>query len=254
VPALERKSANIYYRDTRNGDPVILLHEYFGTGESWNGQRHVLARGYRVITPDLRGHGRSMVSPDVRLTVSTHADDILAIMNSLEIKSAHVAGCSLGAIIAMRIAQSEPERVRSLVLTGVPDIEHPGSQSYGAEYAGNVFPKIETALSRLHGAGDFGYARQLLLRNFIDDLHEKPVDHAGTFQAADAIRAATLLISGELDGVFSPQSAIDLSRRMPAASVAVLPATGHLVHLEMPGLTTELMLDHLARLETRGPC
>lgn len=247
VPVFEREPANIYYRDTRQGTPVILLHEYFGTGESWNGQRHVLARGYRVIVPDLRGHGRSTTVDQERLTVTGHADDILALLDSLEIRTAHFAGCSLGAIIALRMALNEPDRVESLVLTGVPDITQPGSQNYGADYAENVFPKIESTLSRLHGDKDPGYARHTLLRNFIHDLDDKPEDHSGAFRGADAVLASTLLISGELDSVFPPQAAVDLSARMKNSSLCVLPATGHLVHLEMPGLVTELMLDHLAR-------
>lgn len=247
VPIQERDEARIYYRDSKKGSPLILLHEYFGTGESWNGQRHVLARGYRVIIPDLRGHGRSTTDRNYRLTVSKLADDTLALMDELEIRSAHLAGCSLGAIVALRIAQTAQERIDSLMLTGVPDITESGPQAYGADYAKQVFPKIEEALNQRHGSGDTAYARDMLLRNFEMDLKEKPADHFGAFQQAGSVDAPTLLISGQHDPVFSPQAAVNLSARMTNSSLAVLPDTGHLVHLEMPGLVTELMLDHLAR-------
>jgi pimeloyl-ACP methyl ester carboxylesterase len=248
LPSIELPAGPFYYRASGEGSQnLLLLHEYFGTGESWAAQRGWLARFGRVITPDLRGHGQSVVDPESRISVSGIVSDLTALLDTLELQRVHIVGCSLGAIAGMRLCQLVPERVASLVVSSIPDINDPGARHYAHEYEERIFPRIEKSLERVHGAGRPGYVRQLLLRNFVADIEERPDDHNEALSSASDIQQPVLVISGERDPVFPPQLAIQLVEDLANGSLAVLPDTGHLVHQEMPGIFNQLLLERLLR-------
>jgi pimeloyl-ACP methyl ester carboxylesterase len=83
-----------------------------------------LGAQYRVIVPDLRGHGSSDVPEDRDFSDEAYASDVLAVMDDLGIDSAHVFGYSLGGWIGFELAASSPHRVRSLIVGGA----HPYSE------------------------------------------------------------------------------------------------------------------------------
>lgn len=253
MPTVQREFGTLYVREAgRGNEPVILLHEYFGTHRSWDAQIAPLARYFRVFAPDLRGHGRSPLHRNDRITVTSIADDVRAIQEQFGVGACHLVGCSLGAVVAMNLARAEPASLRSLTVTGVPLMGSDPAMAYGRYYVEQIFPRIEPSLDRLHGGPEPGYARELLLRNFARDLEERPEDHSESTARGDEIAVPTLIASGENDPVFPPSMALALWERMPDASLAVLPACGHLVHQEMPGVFNSLLIDHLLR-SGRGP-
>src|SRR6185295_16885622 len=97
------------------GSPVVLLH---GLGSSGMDYEHVapgLARKRRVIVPDVRGHGRSDKPPGP-YSVSMFAADLEAALDHMGVKAAHVAGLSMGGMIAFQMAVDRPDLVRSLTI------------------------------------------------------------------------------------------------------------------------------------------
>jgi 3-oxoadipate enol-lactonase len=251
VPWIERDFGKMYFRKQGSDDSaVILLHEYFGTGDSWAAQRSFLPRYFTVLTPDLRGHGRSYAA-EGRITVTQISSDIIAMMDQSDLDEAHLVGCSLGAIVALDIARRFQERVTSVVATSIPVIGEPSVLEYGRKYVDDLFPKLETSLDRQHGAGQPGYARAVLLSNFAQDLAEEPADHADATGKANEITRPVLIIAGDKDPVLSPSLALKLADRVPGASLGLVPHTGHLVHQEMPAVFNEFVLDHLIRAGSR---
>lgn len=95
--------------------PIVLLHGLGSSAADWAFQVPALARRYRVLAPDLRGHGRS---PRLRgrVTVDAMARDVAALLAALDAPPAHVVGLSLGGCVAQALALDQPARVRSLVL------------------------------------------------------------------------------------------------------------------------------------------
>lgn len=248
MPTFERDWGTLYYRDSRRGArAVVLLHEYFGTGESWAGQRTWLGRQFRVITPALRGHGRSPTERADRLTVTGLAGDILSLLDEAGVETAHFVGCSLGALVALSLGVHRPERVESLAVASIPDIRSENARKYAQHYIENVFPGLERSLERQHGDGERGYSRELLLRNFALDLEESPEDHVSAFVQIENIRQRTLVIAGDSDPVFTPRTATDTFSRLSDGALAILPGTGHIPHQEQPGLFNQLLFEHLHR-------
>ena len=115
----EVNGLSLYYEEHGSGQPLILLHGGYGTGEMFGAILPSLARGRRVITVDLQGHGRT-ADVDRPLRFQTMGDDIAALVGHLGLAQADVMGYSLGAAAAVRTAIQHPELVRRLVIVSHP--------------------------------------------------------------------------------------------------------------------------------------
>ena len=100
-----------------SGEAVILLHFSSGNGTMWNGVIPYFQSHFRVIVPEVRGHGRSD-KPPTGYDVETFAHDLAAVMNGLGVAQAHIVGSSLGAEVAAAFAALYPGRALSIVCEG----------------------------------------------------------------------------------------------------------------------------------------
>jgi pimeloyl-ACP methyl ester carboxylesterase len=106
----------LHYRETSGeGGPLLCLHGITSNARSWDGLALELAPEYRVLAPDLRGRGDSD-KPFDDYGLATHAADVVALLDRLEIARAVVIGHSMGALIGMMLATAHPDRVAKLVL------------------------------------------------------------------------------------------------------------------------------------------
>jgi pimeloyl-ACP methyl ester carboxylesterase len=94
-----------------------LLHGGGGDGEGYADLATVLATSFRVITPDMRGHGRS-TDTDEPLSYESQASDVLSVMDALQVPRAHVVGYSDGGNVGLILAITHPERVDHLATFG----------------------------------------------------------------------------------------------------------------------------------------
>lgn len=102
------------------GEPVLLIHGYRASGSlNWASVMSTLAENYRVITIDNRGHGKSDKPEDPAAYGREMVRDQVRLLDHLGIESAHVAGYSMGGMIALRMLVDHPERVRSAAITGM---------------------------------------------------------------------------------------------------------------------------------------
>lgn len=112
----------IHYTVQGQGDPVILIHGLYSSGTmNWTvpGTTALLAKHFRVVTMDCRGHGQSD-KPEAEGAYGTNmVEDVVRLMEHLGIKKARVAGYSMGGIIGMKLAVMHPNRVSRLVLCGM---------------------------------------------------------------------------------------------------------------------------------------
>ncbi|WP_440709773.1 alpha/beta fold hydrolase [Herbiconiux sp. YIM B11900] len=116
--------SRIAYRSIGEGTPVVLLHGTALSQAIWRGFGYLRALGgsHRVITLDLRGHGRSD-KPHTAASygIDLFVGDVIAVLDALGVPAAHVVGYSLGARVALAVATAHPERVRSLAsVAGAP--------------------------------------------------------------------------------------------------------------------------------------
>jgi 3-oxoadipate enol-lactonase len=129
----------------KNTGVIVLQHGYARSSRFWYGWIPHLARDYKILRMDLRGHGASPVDfdPAAGHMLEAYVDDIVSVLNHLNLAAVHYCGESFGGIIGMALAARRAARVRSLTL-----VASPVYQNRNAAYAAG-FATREEALRRL---------------------------------------------------------------------------------------------------------
>src|SRR5271169_1659078 len=105
----------LYFETYGEGEPLLLLHGFMGSGADWGQVFKIPPDGYRSIFPDLRGHGRS-TNPSGAFTFRQSAADVLALLDGLNIGQCKAIGVSGGAQTLLHMATEQPGRIDAMVL------------------------------------------------------------------------------------------------------------------------------------------
>jgi pimeloyl-ACP methyl ester carboxylesterase len=106
----------LHYSDKGKGLPVILIHGFPLNQQIWKDQAEFLSKNYRVILPDLRGHGDTPPTPGP-YSMEIFADDCMALLDAIGIKEpVVVGGLSMGGYIAFALYRRYPKRIAALIL------------------------------------------------------------------------------------------------------------------------------------------
>ncbi len=257
----------LFFRDypgRKDRPPVVCLHGLTRNSRDFDKLApHLCAQGWRVIVPDMRGRGNSEYSSDPSTyQPATYVADLLALLDQEGIERFVSIGTSMGGLMTMLLAQSQPDRIAATVLNDVgPVLEISGLdmiKSYIGQ--GRSFPTwmhAARALQDVHGAAhpDFGIEdwivmakRTLTLCNNGRISFDYDMKIAEPILAADdaavppdlwpAFEALAdkplLLIRGELSGLLSHDAFAQMQKRAPDAAVAVVPRHGHAPTLDEP--------------------
>jgi pimeloyl-ACP methyl ester carboxylesterase len=253
----------IHYDDLgpSEGLPVVLVHGHPFNRGLWAPQASALvAAGYRVITPDLRGYGESGVTPG-QVLLTDFADDLTALLDHLGIERAVVGGVSMGGQIAMEFQRRNARRVRGLVLsdTSAPAETEEGKESrnrladrllaegmdgYADEVIGKMLAAYNVAALPDVAARVLGMMRATDPRGAAAALRgraERP-DYRDTMAA---IQTPVLIVVGA-DDVYTPVAdAQDIHRLVPHAVLTVVEGAGHLPGVEQPERFNAALLEFL---------
>jgi pimeloyl-ACP methyl ester carboxylesterase len=129
--SFESQAVKIWYKMAGHGEPLVLIHGFAASSEMWDNHPHSktrvfseLAKQFRVIALDCRGHGKSSKPHDPKLYGREMVEDVVRLLDHLQVEKAHVVGYSMGAEIAGHLLVTHPERLRSVTLGGgVPSLE-----------------------------------------------------------------------------------------------------------------------------------
>ncbi|MGG5811505.1 alpha/beta fold hydrolase BchO [Falsiroseomonas sp. CW058] len=254
-----------HVQEMGQGPALLLLHGTAAATHSWRDLMPLLAARFRVVAPDLPGHGFTDPVPQARLSLPGMAASVAALCEALGLAPARVAGHSAGAAILLRMAldgRIAPDRVVSLNGALLPLGERNAAFFKGAA-------KLLVGLPFVPGlfawrAGDRAVSERLLrdTGSRIDargvDLYARLFRHRAHVAAAlgmmanwdlapllrDLPRLAPrlLLVVGAGDRAVPPRQAEQVRARLPSARVVVLPGLGHLAHEERPVEAARLIL------------
>jgi len=227
MPTAALNGFEMYFEDRGAGEPLLLLHGGMGIGDDW---RHVFPRdpeGYRVIVPDLRGHGRS-TSPDEAFSVRRCAGDVLALVDHLEIRRAKAIGLSLGAKTLLHVATAQPSRLEAMVLvSATPRFPQP-LRDAAAQFTRASLERLSStdreALRARHVYGDEQIGR---LYDMVRSFATSHDDMAFTAAALGTITARTLIVHGECDPYYPTEMALELSHGIPNSTLWLVPDGPH---------------------------
>lgn len=217
----------MHFEDRGSGEPLLLLHGGMGIGSDW---RYVFPSdpdGFRVIVPDLRGHGRS-TNPDAAWTFRQCARDVLALIDYLGLARVTAIGMSLGAKTLLHAATMRPDAVRAMVIvSGTPRFEAPLRQA-AAAYTRDSYERLpdseKAALRARHVHGD---AQILALYDMTRSFATSVDDMAFTAGDLATITATTFVVHGDRDPLYPVEPAVELYRGIPQSALWVVPNGGH---------------------------
>lgn len=213
------------------GEPVVLLHAFASQSGTWTHTAEALAQqGFRVIAPDLRGHGRSDWTSTYAL--ADFEDDLGALLDALGLGAINLIGHSLGGHLALKLATRQPERVRRLVIEAAP-VPPRDIADAAALTAAQAGPAAWQRSLRLLGLGRL--LRLMLLRQF--DLRaartvlpELRAPMPVWWARLATLRAPCLLLASHDDGLVSSRLPL-LAAQIPHAVTRQL-GSGHRLHGE----------------------
>jgi pimeloyl-ACP methyl ester carboxylesterase len=243
--------------------PVVFLHGLGSSSADWKWQIPAFAERYRVITVDLRAHGRSTLPapPGPQgMSVEMMAGEVGDLLGRLGEAPAHVVGLSLGGCVALALALAVPVRVRSLVLVNTFARLRPAGWRgawrmlermillavapmpvIAARIAHSLFPKPEQRELR-------EAARESLGRND-KRAYFAAVRALARFDARPRlgeIECPTLIVAGRRDRTVPRASVERLRRGIPHARVLVVPDSGHATPYDQPQLFNRLVLEFVS--------
>lgn len=106
---------DLYFEILGSGDPVLLIHGLGSSSRDWQMQIPTLSKHFRIVTYDVRGHGKSD-KPSGPYSMKLFAQDTIALIKALGIETVHVVGISMGGMIGLQLTVDAPELIKSLVV------------------------------------------------------------------------------------------------------------------------------------------
>jgi pimeloyl-ACP methyl ester carboxylesterase len=251
--------ARLWYTDTGGTGPaVVFTHAATGSSRVWEYQVPAFAaRGYRVITYDRRGFGRSELVPGGPQP-GTGADDLEGLLDHLKLDRVHLIGSAAGGIVSLDFAVSFQSRLRSLVIANsIGGVQDPSYLEIGrrlrpAPQFGALPPDVRELGPSYRAMNPEGTARWLALERVSRPEGAPPVAQTFrntlTFALLESIAVPTLLLTGDAD-LYSPPAVLPLfASRIKGARTVVVAGAGHSAYWEQPDVFNRTVLDFLAGL------
>jgi 3-oxoadipate enol-lactonase len=254
VSTFARGGVETAYVVEGSGPALLLIHGVGARLDSWDGVVAALGGRLTTIRHDLRGHGDSSKAPGP-YSVELFAQDARALLDHLGIARCHVAGHSLGGMVAQRLALDAPERVDRLVLLSTA-----GGRT--REERGRVLERLALVQDGIPGehfrrsvgrwfSDEFQQRHpELIQRHAARNMENDPRGYAAAYRVlattdlADElgrIRAPTLIVTGEGDAGSSPRMARLMHERIPGSRLRILPGLRHSLLIEAPELMARLL-------------
>ncbi|MBK8083852.1 MAG: alpha/beta hydrolase [Devosia sp.] len=245
--SVETDGAQIWYASFGTGPALVLLHGGLGNSGNWAFQvPHFVAAGYRVITIDSRGHGRS--SRDRRpLSYWLMAADLRAVLDCLGIARAAVVGWSDGADVGLIAAHDTPERIAALVFFAC-NVDATGTLPF-------VFTPT---IGRIYNRHVADYARLSPTPEAFDAFSaavNRMQASEPDYSAADlaVVHVPVLSLIGDGDEFIRQDHARYIAGAIPGARFRLLEGVSHFAPLQRPALFDAAVLDFLAEVWPAGP-
>lgn len=215
---------DIYYETCGEGEPLLLLHGGGGIGANWELVFKDAPKGFQLIMPDLRGHGRS-TNPSTGFTFKQLAQDVLGLLDRLGIKRFKAIGLSLGAKTLLHVATQQPNRVEGMVLVSATPYFPEEARVIMREVTPDNRSEAEWAQMReWHKQGDEQIRKLWRQLNAFKDSYD---DMNFTPPYLSTITAHTLIVHGDRDPLYPVGLAMEMYAAIPGAYLWIVPNGGH---------------------------
>lgn len=228
---------------------LTLLHNFMSTGRAaWGPLLDILNERYRILLPDLPGHGRSVGHPH-GFNHHIMARQLAALIDHAGVARGHLAGCSSGGMLAQLLVEHQLMDPASLTLVSTTHSVDPQRTGNGARLRPEHFQAGHSwmeATARLHDPFHYdGYYEEIVLAGFRRLTGKTAIDLPVTALAAWSLPVC--LIHGERDEFFPPEIPQRMADALPAAELTLFPSQSHALIFRQPWKVAEVMMDFLHR-------
>jgi pimeloyl-ACP methyl ester carboxylesterase len=271
-----KDGARLKYEDQGTGRPLVFLHGWGMQSAFFKEQIAGLSPRFRVVVPDLRGHGQSSHLTQQQ-GLATLVDDVAELLVHLDLAHGIVIGWSMGAMVSWGLAQhKEANRLSALVsIDMVPRILNDESWTFGLHsgadarvFAGMVDRMLADwpRFTKIFVPRIFARGREAERKALVDWMvHATTQNHAQSMAQLwmsignqdfrhdiAKLQLPTLVTYGALSQLYRPEASEWIARCAPTATKVVFPNSGHAPHLEEPDLFNKA-IESFARQTTNAP-
>jgi len=238
------------FEDRGHGDAIVLLHGFPFDRSIWRFIHPQLEQEARIISPDLRGHGKSPLVLEP-YSIADIADDVVQLLNRLDITRAVIAGHSMGGYVALEFARNYPDRMAGLALIAshtYPDAPEKRVTRFEqaervlTEPLLKVFSEMPTILTNVPWVEE--EVRQAILRSSpqgISGALRAMAERFDTLSILSSMTVPAVIIAGLQDKLISQERFRCMSHAMPKPWLVEIQNCGHLPMLEQPKATSDAL-------------
>jgi 3-oxoadipate enol-lactonase len=256
-------TVTLHYSEVGQGTPLVLLHGFPLSSAIWHEQQQELSDNFRVITPDLRGHGRSPAPAGV-YEMELLARDVLALLDSLLVKKAVIMGHSMGGYVALAAWKLAPERFLALGLiasqAGADTEEARQGRFKMAEKVAADGSKVvaEAMLFKLFspdlpgGSPIINQVGQMILNTPTAGIIGALKGMAGRADSGPLLpklNMPVLILAGDKDQIIPLEKTKAMATAVATAALRTIANAGHMPMLEQPQATTTAVRDFLSAVD-----
>jgi pimeloyl-ACP methyl ester carboxylesterase len=254
------RDAEIFYQVLGDGPPVVLLHPFPVHHEFWLPVAAALQGRYRLILPDLRGHGASGVG-EGPATMEKHAEDLVRILDEVGVGRAVFVGVSIGGYVLFEFLRRFRNRVSALVLCNTkPQADTPEARSIRMQAAADVLERgtevfFESMLPKLIGKSTHTARPDLVLgalrmmrKMSTEDVamvQRGMADRPDSVATLAAIKVPTLILTGDEDIMTGVAEAEVMRKNIFGSALKIVAKAGHYSPWEQPSEVGKLLRQFL---------
>jgi pimeloyl-ACP methyl ester carboxylesterase len=262
MPSRTVNGTTLNYEEAGHGMPVVLLHGFPLDSRVWAKQIEGLADRFRVVTPDLRGFGKSPSAE--AFTLASLAGDVHALLAAIGALPAVFGGLSMGGYVALEYVKKFPSDLKGLMLI---DTKAEGDTPEGKEARNKMIelvrskgsPAVAEQMMPKMLAPDAAQSRPQVareLRSIMEACPALTIEHAlaamrdRNDHTADlpSIAEPTLILVGDADAITPPKVAQTMHEAIPRSQIAIIQGAGHMAIMEQPDQVNRAIRDFLVRL------
>ncbi|UFQ98782.1 alpha/beta fold hydrolase [Pseudomonas wenzhouensis] len=263
MPYFDNDGCQLHYEDYGHGAPLLLVHGLGSSTRDWEYQIPLLARHYRVLALDVRGHGRSD-KPRGSYRIADFADDVVALIEHLQLPPVHLVGISMGGMIGFQLGVDRPELLRSLtIVNSSPEVKARNAREWleiGKRWTLSRLLSLDT-IGKALGKLLFPKPEQAELRRKIAERWPQNDKHAylasldaiigwGVRERLGRITCPTLVISADHD--YTPvERKREYVAEMPNAHLLVIENSRHATPLDQPERFNNALLAFLGEIANK---
>ncbi len=264
---------DLYYEELGEGSPIVFIHGWAMSGIVWHFQKKALTDSWRVIVPDLRGHGRSVAPMSTKLTLSDMAEDLVELIQGLSLERVVLVGWSLGGMVALEAFAALKELLAGLVLVGTTP-RFVAGEGYAHGLPSKDIRGMAIRLQRDYAKtmGDF-FKKMFAPDEIQQDQYQRVVREiillgrqpasGVALQGLELLAGAdlrrilpridrpVLLLHGSCDTISLPAASQYMAEHIPDSEMEVMKGCGHAPFLSHPEEFNRLLGGFLERLHVR---